>query len=241
MIRANTYVRLIHISQTSSCFVRRQENFALPFSQITDDQGQLQYIPFMTCNETSRPLELYFGVEKGVSPHPPAPSFFRLWCGITIAQTALPLADERLTYSLPEINCTVPVLPDPLFHLLEFYIHNDAPLTCRIPTHPLTSAETLDSAGNAGQPASPADSYIPLIFALSGTLQLSHLHINTGLNVLLHTSPDLEGECCRTVPRSSISLAARTLPVLSGLIFTSRLFQLGLQPLKTDVKRALKS
>ena len=33
--------------------------------QITDEHGQLQYIPFMTCNETSRPLELYFGIEKG--------------------------------------------------------------------------------------------------------------------------------------------------------------------------------
>lgn len=32
---------------------------------ITDSKGELQYIPFPTCNETDRPLEFYFGVEKG--------------------------------------------------------------------------------------------------------------------------------------------------------------------------------
>lgn len=35
--------------------------------QITDSQGKLQYIPFPVCNETSRPLELPFGIEKGNS------------------------------------------------------------------------------------------------------------------------------------------------------------------------------
>ena len=33
---------------------------------ITNDKGELQYVPFPTCNETGRPLELYFGIEKGV-------------------------------------------------------------------------------------------------------------------------------------------------------------------------------
>lgn len=32
---------------------------------ITTSQGELQYIPFSICNETNRPLELYFGEEKG--------------------------------------------------------------------------------------------------------------------------------------------------------------------------------
>ena len=32
---------------------------------LEDDKGRLQYVPFPTCNETGRPLELYFGVEKG--------------------------------------------------------------------------------------------------------------------------------------------------------------------------------
>lgn len=35
--------------------------------QITDASGQLQYIPFPVCNETGKPLELYFGIEKGMA------------------------------------------------------------------------------------------------------------------------------------------------------------------------------
>lgn len=41
------------------------------------------------CNETGRPLELYFGVER-------------------------------------DINCTIDFISDSFFHLLEFYVHNDA-------------------------------------------------------------------------------------------------------------------
>ncbi|MCJ1484707.1 hypothetical protein MMC06_004880, partial [Schaereria dolodes] len=114
---------------------------------ISDSQGALQYIPFATCNETGRPLELYFGVEK-------------------------------------DINCTIAQITDPLFHLLEFYVHNDAPLTCRIPSHP-------DSPTSAITTVATADKFIPLVFALAGTLQLSHLHISSKLNVILHTSTDL--------------------------------------------------
>jgi len=33
---------------------------------IVNDQGELQYIPFPKCNETGRPLELNFGIEKGI-------------------------------------------------------------------------------------------------------------------------------------------------------------------------------
>ncbi|KAL8970808.1 MAG: hypothetical protein Q9197_003610 [Variospora fuerteventurae] len=124
---------------------------------ITDSAGQLQYIPFPICNETDRPLELLFGVEK-------------------------------------DTNCTIASISDEFFHLLEFYVHNDAPLTCRIPTYPLLSpsgTSTIPAAGNAAAGAAAANDYIPLIFALAGTLQYSHLHINTRLNVILHTSPDL--------------------------------------------------
>lgn len=34
---------------------------------VTNEKGELQYVPFPTCSETGRPLELYFGVEKGMS------------------------------------------------------------------------------------------------------------------------------------------------------------------------------
>lgn len=126
---------------------------------ITDSLGQLQYVPFPICNETGRSLELLYGVES-------------------------------------EINCTLPIIDDPLFHLLEFYIHNDAPLTCRIPSRPAAAssppfAPEDKKKDTSQQPISietQPDDYIPLIFALSGTLQLSHLHICPRLNVVLHTS-----------------------------------------------------
>ena len=83
---------------------------------------------------------------------------------------------------LADINCTIPALSDSLFHLFEFYIHNDAPLTCRVPSIPLPSS-----------PALTPQEYTHLQFALTGTLQLSHLHINPKLNVIMHTTP-LQGK-----------------------------------------------
>ncbi|EPE31277.1 hypothetical protein GLAREA_12580 [Glarea lozoyensis ATCC 20868] len=95
-------------------------------------------------------------------------------------ETGKPL---ELMYGIEEeLNCTIPVITDPFFHLLEFYIHNDAPLSCRIPSRPPPSVQLAE------QPSPPTE-YVPLIFALAGTLQLSHLHISTHLNILLHSTP----------------------------------------------------
>ncbi|KAL9102651.1 MAG: hypothetical protein Q9163_002237 [Psora crenata] len=104
------------------------------------------------------------------------------------------------------------------------YTIGDAiPISCLnrtiIPTHPLTSAESLNPNAAASQPASPADTYIPLIFALSGTLQLSHLHVNSKLNVLMHTSPDLEGmeaDILAASAYSSPSVASTSTRVVIG-------------------------
>ncbi|KAK8243316.1 hypothetical protein IWZ00DRAFT_513229 [Phyllosticta capitalensis] len=145
---------------------------------ITDASGQLQYVPFPVCNETGKPLELYFGVEQ-------------------------------------DLNCTIDFISDPLFHLLEFYIHNDAPLTCRVPSWPLPSSiistpskpssdpsarrrsdhkdqneysvDALSGTDN-GAMGAQSTAYTPLVIALTGTLQLSHLHVASTLNVLLHTA-----------------------------------------------------
>ncbi|KAF2796652.1 hypothetical protein K505DRAFT_323112 [Melanomma pulvis-pyrius CBS 109.77] len=125
---------------------------------ITDAAGQLQYIPFPQCNETGRPLELFFGIEK-------------------------------------DINCTIDFISDPFFHLLEFYIHNDAPLTCRIPSKPLPPSvlenefKTSDTESQEGALGSQSTLYTPLIIALAGTLQLSHLHVGNSLNLLVHAAP----------------------------------------------------
>jgi len=113
-----------------------------------------------------------------------------------------------------DINCTLKAIDDPLFHLLEFYIHNDAPLTCRIPTHPLTSPQVPPTATS-----STNDDYIPLIFALSGALQLSHLHISSNLNVLLHTSPELatqDADILAATAYSSPSLSSASTRIVIG-------------------------
>ena len=124
---------------------------------IVDTNGQLQYIPFPTCNETGRPLELFFGVEK-------------------------------------EINCTIDFVTDEFFHLLEFYIHNDAPLTCRIPSKPLPPSvleqqyRVSDEVTQEGALGTQSTMYTPLVVGLAGTLQLSHLHVGNSLNLLLHAA-----------------------------------------------------
>ncbi|PKX98794.1 uncharacterized protein P174DRAFT_456445 [Aspergillus novofumigatus IBT 16806] len=92
----------------------------------------------------------------------------------TCNETFLPLA---LRYGVTEtINCTISSLPDELYHLLEYYVHSDVPLACRRKHRPLP----LDNGGPA---------YTPLTFALQGTLQRSHLHIWTDMNVLVHNIP----------------------------------------------------
>ncbi len=81
-----------------------------------------------------------------------------------------------------EVNCTIAVVSDPFFHLLEFYLHADAPLACRLANRPSPHIETVGE-----RPYVPT--YVPLVFALAGTLQMSHLHVATHLNVLLHSTP----------------------------------------------------
>ncbi|KAI9800811.1 MAG: hypothetical protein M1825_003594 [Sarcosagium campestre] len=85
-----------------------------------------------------------------------------------------------------ETNCTISFISDEFFHLLEFYVHSDAPLTCRIPARPTPDSKSVIEGDAALNP-----DYIPLIFALSGTFQLSHIHIASTLNILLHAAPRL--------------------------------------------------
>jgi hypothetical protein len=41
-----------------------------------------------------------------------------------------------------EQNCTTAMTSNPFFHLLEFYIHSTAPLSCRLPSRPWPGVET---------------------------------------------------------------------------------------------------
>ncbi|PHH73021.1 hypothetical protein CDD83_4825 [Cordyceps sp. RAO-2017] len=96
------------------------------------------------------------------------------------AETGKPLEFE---YGVEgEVNCTIAAVSDPLFHLLEFYVHSDAPLSCRLPARPPAQVEVVGERP-------PAPGFVPLVFALAGTLQLSHLHVSAHLNVLLHSTP----------------------------------------------------
>ncbi|EEA24746.1 conserved hypothetical protein [Talaromyces marneffei ATCC 18224] len=135
---------------------------------IRDSLGRLQYIPFPTCNETSLPLALHYGVTETIS-------------------------------------CTIESLPDELYHLLEYYVHSDAPLTCRVPTIPLDGSNDLSteynvvdvsgdstSNSNGGSGTDNGPPYTPLTIAVQGTLQLSHLHIWTDMNVIMHRLSSVE-------------------------------------------------
>ena len=97
-------------------------------------------------------------------------------------ETGRPL--ELIFGSEADISCTLPELDDSLFHLFEFYIHNDAPLSCRLPSIP-PSTHT-EAAPSSSLDATPQWTHLQI--ALSGILQLSHLHINPALNVILHTT-----------------------------------------------------
>ncbi|KAI2699567.1 hypothetical protein CBS147332_8159 [Penicillium roqueforti] len=138
-----------------SCLNRTMEG-----EHVTDNLGKLQYVPFVTCNETARPLSLHYGISE-------------------------------------TITCTIDSLSDEMYHLLEFYVHSDVPMSCRVPTAPLTpstSAEHADKdsdqkSGEADTLSALADNgppFTPLTIALQGTLQLSHLHIWTDMNVVMH-------------------------------------------------------
>lgn len=100
------------------------------------------------------------------------------------------------------ITCTIESLSDTQYHLLEYYVHSDAPLTCRVPTRPFVPSieeselqnavsddddNTVPINGDDGTYGdSEGTSYTPLMFALQGTLQQSHLHVWSDINVLLH-------------------------------------------------------
>lgn len=88
-----------------------------------------------------------------------------------------------------DINCTLDFVSDPFFHLLEYYVHNDSPFTCRIPSRPLSAASLAGTVDPVEGQGSLSDVWVPLIIALTGTLQLSHLHVSTHLNMLLHAAP----------------------------------------------------
>ena len=126
----------------------------------------------------------------------------------------MPLA---FRYGISEtITCTIDSLSDSLYHLLEYYVHSDVPLACRIPTAPLDGSSTKFSSRKddikekdrhkkkkskskdkdeeeSGDELSSTP-FTPMTFAVQGTLQYSHLHMWTDLNVLFHRSTSIQSK-----------------------------------------------
>lgn len=64
-------------------------------------------------------------------------------------------------------------------------------MTCRIPSRPipLVDSKAADPKNQVGVMGSEDARYVPLVVALSGILQYSHLHVSNNLNVLIHAAP----------------------------------------------------
>ncbi|KAF8416988.1 hypothetical protein EV426DRAFT_707049 [Tirmania nivea] len=124
---------------------------------VSDPHGHLQYIPF-----PPPPLSC--------SDEPGPPTSLRI-----------PFLSESL------LNCTIPALTDELYHLLEFYVHADSPLSCRIPRRPPGGERDLSPSSSS---SSSGEEWIPLVISLSGKIELSHIHISNHINLIVHIAPD---------------------------------------------------
>ncbi|KAJ5765068.1 hypothetical protein N7520_004627 [Penicillium odoratum] len=172
-------------------------------NQITDSLGKLQYIPFVTCNETSRPLSIRYGISE-------------------------------------TINCTIPVLSDTLYHLFEFYVHSDVPMTCRVPTSPLSSPNRLDKTDSTPESGETdaftalsenGPPFTPLTIALQGTLQLSHLHIWSDMNMLMH---DIPSDAAAQPEGSSGTQSGQPGYVIAGTAYSTPEFEAAVKNVKLD-------
>ncbi|BDD58110.1 hypothetical protein MAP00_003417 [Monascus purpureus] len=167
---------------------------------VEDTLGKLQYIPFPTCNETGLPLSLRYGISETVT-------------------------------------CTIASLPDTMYHLLEYYVHSDVPLSCHIPTVPLRGFseqkqkqeededERKESDGgnndNNNSVFSGEQPYTPLTIAVQGTLQKSHLHIWTDMNLIMHSiastpQKNKKKRNTRAAPGYAVAGTAYSLPEYDG-------------------------
>ncbi|KAL9107692.1 MAG: hypothetical protein Q9227_007407 [Pyrenula ochraceoflavens] len=123
----------------------------------------------------------------------------------TCNETFLPLA---LPFNTPSsLSCTIDSLSDELYHLLEFYTHDDVPFECRIPSVPLPSSS---STLNDDRDSSEAAQWTPMTISLQGTLQLSHLHIHTSVNTLIHTGPVASASGSKAPASDALSIIAST-------------------------------
>lgn len=95
-----------------------------------------------------------------------------------------------------------------------------------MPSYPLprheaigpTSEASVKLEGNDLAGLGATEAWTPLTIALQGTLQLSHLHIHTGVNVLFHTDfdQDASSSSSHIIASTAYSLPNLTDPALSS-------------------------
>lgn len=132
---------------------------------------------------------------------------------------------SKLEYKRDNLSFGFPGL---IWIFQEFYIHNDAPLTCRIPSLPLPA-----TASNT-----PVE-YTQFQMALTGALQSSHLHINPNLNVIIHTTPMvLKGKGKTKTPSSDVEgqILAATAYSLPPTVFSPKVIIGDPLPLQLSVR-----
>lgn len=101
---------------------------------------------------------------------------------------------------LEDLNCTIE-FTDELYHMFQLYVHEDAPLSCRIPLS--TEANSVEKGG----------AYIPLTFNFRGEVHDSHLDIDTQMNLIMvtpHSREERHKTVVSAVAWSSGTRAVRT-------------------------------
>ncbi|CRG91402.1 hypothetical protein PISL3812_08450 [Talaromyces islandicus] len=151
---------------------------------IEDKLGHLQYISFPTCNETSLPLALRYGVTETIS-------------------------------------CTIDSLSDDMYHLLYGDSTSGSSSSNKDGEYQVVGVDGDDGSGGGGSGAAAGGQpYTPLTIALQGTLQRSHLHIWTDMNVLMHQLSSVESPRKKSAAKYSstpgyvVAGAAYSLPEL---------------------------
>lgn len=74
--------------------------------------------------------------------------------------------------------------------MIEYFVHSDVPLSCRVPSYPISPDDVFATADSGSDVSEDTGRWTPFTIALQGTLQRSHLHLHTNINALFHTEDD---------------------------------------------------